>query len=115
MDLTSIKPKENKMKTTNTISLFKVTMGVITAALLSNIVYAEADTIEEKLAPLIVEQLVTEPSKFDELISVLDTDNNGLLSQLELVGSDFEMSKEQFVKFDTNGDSLLSAEEFSRF
>ncbi len=80
-------------------------MLVATAAFASSFVQAE-----DKLVTAQNEQV-----KFSELITKLDSDKNGLLSQPEAQASKNKVLQGNFKKMDLNNDEQISEQEFNDF
>ncbi len=80
-------------------------MLVATAAFASSFVQAE-----DKLVTAQNEQV-----KFSELITKLDSDKNGLLSQQEAQASKNKVLQGNFKKMDLNNDEQISEQEFNDF
>jgi Ca2+-binding EF-hand superfamily protein len=96
----------------NNVSLTKVTVAVVFAALASNFVMANGDVkaLSAKATPVKTEQV-----SFSQLINKLDSDKNGLLSQAEVLASESKLLLTEFTKMDTDGDSQISEEEFNQY
>ncbi|MBU2923838.1 hypothetical protein Q4506_15425 [Colwellia sp. 4_MG-2023] len=97
------------------INLFKVTVMVITAALASNFVNAEdkISTAIESSQPTMAK--VEQQLSFPALITELDGDANGMLSQDEVAVSHLTFLQEEFNNIDANQDGQIEEAEFNSF
>jgi len=97
------------------INLLKVTAIVITAALASNFVNAEdkISTTIEASQPEVAK--IEQQLSFPALITELDGDANGMLSQDEVAVSHLTFLQEEFNTIDANQDSQIEEAEFNSF
>jgi Ca2+-binding EF-hand superfamily protein len=97
------------------ISLFKVTVMVITAALASSFVNAEDKITEsiEKFQPEI--EKVEQELSFSTLIAEVDSDENGMLSLDEVSTTQNKVLQEEFNNIDANQDKQIDETEFNSF
>ena len=103
MRSTLILLKEDKM---NNISLKQLTLAVIATALISTYVSAD-DAVEKTTA--IAKSTATHKIDFQQI----DTDKDGAISQVEAKVNQF--LNDSFAKVDTNGDAVISKDEFDAF
>jgi len=94
--------KGHKMKN---ISLINVSMIVVAATLASSFVSAD-DQLTSQLNGQV---------EYAELIASLDSDNDGLLSQAEIITSKVKVLPDAFDKIDLNNDEKISEKEFNDF
>jgi len=96
------------------ISLFKITVIVITATIASNFVNAE-DMITELLEQSQSTMALKEQTSFASLIETLDTDQDGMLSPIEVSASQNKLLQEEFTNLDLNQDQQIDEAEFNSY
>ncbi len=93
--------RRNTMKN---ISLIKISIIVIIAALASNFVSAN-DEVQE----------MTPHISFSSLLNALDSNKNGFLDRSEVLNSENDALKSAFSDIDSNSDSKISEDEFNSY
>ncbi len=89
----------------STISLKKLSITVVVASLVSNVVFANSDI--NKVLPKAKQPAMS----FSQLIASYDADKNNALSAKELSAN--KVLSKNFKKVDTNGDQQISEQEFN--
>jgi hypothetical protein len=99
-------------RTTNTISLTKVSFLVATCLFASYFVNANDVSELTKVNAKVVADNTTE---FSPLVLQFDADKNGQLSEAEVLASKNTLLAKEFKNIDTNTDASISAEEFKAY
>ena len=100
------------------VSLFNVTVMVITVAFASNFVNAEdkvSKTIEKTQSDAAEVVEVAKQLTFPALIEALDSDKDGMLSQAEVSVDKNQLLQEEFTKIDVNQDKQIDEVEFNNY
>jgi len=100
----------------NNMSLVKITLGVAFAAITTFIVNAsDALPTVENVNNEVATASTSSTQSFSKLLAKFDADNNGVLSESELLASDNESLKMAFKHLDVNNDANISEEEFNAY
>jgi len=97
------------------ISLFKVTVMVITAALASGFVNAGDKVTHAIKKPQSEIAQIEKQVNFSSLVTKLDSDKNGILSQEEVTASQNTILQEEFSNIDVNQDKQIDEAEFNSY